>query len=708
MAESAKRDEEYLHALVSDYEAARSDDRAWSQLVGTLFGILVALLGVLAATLPSVQGFGCKAGGSGCHPANSFLLAVIPVAPVAVLGYAAYVGIPAALRSYYMRELEEEIRKVLDRQPMQALYGERVSAFSWVDLQLEVASLRRGRLGYRALALTIFVCVAVAYGGLIVVIFQHVGTTARALMAVFYSAVALFLLAMAHRGTSGGLAVFKAAASKLAMTSRGRPAGEGGATTAERSSASHGGLALARYLLLPRPVDVVKWLFVPGATLVFLSLSRNTYHWHWHLLAVLSIASLVFEGLVYAARYQWNDVRDYRRDDAHPAVHARGRLPRPAEPAAQRSVLITSIIVLVYRLGLAVALTAILAPPLVTWSLASIGLVFGSGLVYELLKDASRKHAIDEGGDVWPALLAIRRVAPVWLWVGTGYAVRGVAAWQICLYAGGRPSAAVVTLAILLLAAYGMLFVTQTWALEATSFLLARIADDPRRPHWITAAGRQKPHAVSLLRFLCLGVPVFTSTGGSAERDAQSFVCAGSGPALPLPRAEARTSRLQARFCSFARERALVRPTRPLSPWHPALIVCAGCAEALIFVSPGGTIDAALAAGLTVAVCFAVLSSLLLRSKRWRWLVALGAVAAAFVLTAGSGHSTVAAVPFAIVVIVDAVFRVSSFHDLVMFSPNVAALLSKVLRRALVFAFADAAELLLRQQRGREDVAEEG
>ena len=106
-------DNDYLATLLVDYESARSDDRAWAQLLGTLFGILVALLGALAAALPSLNVFGCRGNTANCHPANGFLLAVIPVAPVAVIAFAALIGLPATIRSYYMRGLEKEIRSVI-------------------------------------------------------------------------------------------------------------------------------------------------------------------------------------------------------------------------------------------------------------------------------------------------------------------------------------------------------------------------------------------------------------------------------------------------------------------------------------------------------------------------------------------------------------------------------------------------------------------
>ncbi len=48
-------EDDYLATLLVDYEAARSDDRSWAQVLGTVFGILVALLGALLAALPALM-----------------------------------------------------------------------------------------------------------------------------------------------------------------------------------------------------------------------------------------------------------------------------------------------------------------------------------------------------------------------------------------------------------------------------------------------------------------------------------------------------------------------------------------------------------------------------------------------------------------------------------------------------------------------------
>ena len=106
-------DDDYLAALLVDYEAARSDDRSWSQLMGTLFGILIALVGALVAALPSLNVNGCTGNRGSCDLWSGLLPATIPVAPVAVAAFAIYVGIPGVIRSYYMRGLEQEIRRVL-------------------------------------------------------------------------------------------------------------------------------------------------------------------------------------------------------------------------------------------------------------------------------------------------------------------------------------------------------------------------------------------------------------------------------------------------------------------------------------------------------------------------------------------------------------------------------------------------------------------
>src|SRR4051794_40691941 len=90
------------------------------------------------------------------------------------------------------------------------------------------------------------------------------------------------------------------------------------------------GRSLRSYLLLPRPGDCGKaWLFL--ATLVLGMAASGSVSSPRLVRALIVWAALEF--LVYQARYQWNDIRGFHADQAHPDAAQRGRLPGPVDRA---------------------------------------------------------------------------------------------------------------------------------------------------------------------------------------------------------------------------------------------------------------------------------------------------------------------------------------------------------------------------------------
>src|SRR5207253_1244883 len=126
---------------------------------------------------------------------------------------------------------------------------------------------------------------------------------------------------------------------------------------------------------------------------------------------------LVLELLVYQARYQWNDVRGFAADQAHPDRVARGRLPGPIERA--RPHITASLVVAGVRLALAAAL-AIAVPGLRGIILAMTVGVFGGAFVYEHVRSRATGRTNEVPVPLHPSLLAL------WTAVGAGYAVRGM------------------------------------------------------------------------------------------------------------------------------------------------------------------------------------------------------------------------------------------------------------------------------------------
>ncbi len=246
-----------------------------------------------------------------------------------------------------------------------------------------------------------------------------------------------------------------------------------------------GGRSLVGYLLVPRPKDMVKALLMP-ATFTLGVLTGGHLDRDAVLRAV--VAWVALELLVYPARYQWNDVRGFVADQAHPDERDRGRLPGPIERA--RVHVTASCVVALARVA-AVAGLALLLPGLHLGGVLStitVG-VFGIAVGYEALRAGTGRT-----GRVPPPLRP--RLVALWVVVGAGYALRGMIGLVAAVDPRERPVALVA--AAVALWAFGVAFVTSRWALEALAF--ARI--DNGRLVWTARAEQAREHLLGLVRWL--------------------------------------------------------------------------------------------------------------------------------------------------------------------------------------------------------------
>ena len=339
--------------------------------------------------------------------------------------------------------------------------------------------------------------------------------------------------------------------------------------------------------------------------------------------ARFTVLWLVLELLICQARYQWNDIAGVDSDLRHPEAGARSRLPAGSTPQARRRSI---------RLSWLTAAARVLAALLVGWLTGLTGqvlvlaaAVFAIAGSYELLRASRYRH--------WTLV----RVVAVWLAVGLGYLVRGGLGLSLGGLAWG--SAAMVS-TLVCLAAFGIMFVLLTWALESTSYCTA---DDDGRWHARPELAA-KPHLAALLRHVA----------GPLD---------GAGPP---PGAS--------RYCGG--DRVLRGGSRLSAPWNLALLAAS---------ASGGVSGAALArphaAGSAAAVAWIVAAAAGLaggvalarcRSSRDRWAVAaawfLLVVAAG--LVARPGLPVLAGLPWLVVAGLYCMFCGWSYRELVAASPG--------------------------------------
>jgi hypothetical protein len=452
--------------LLADYQAARDDERSFATVQAASIGLAISLLGLIAAGITQTCTIQQR---PGCYALPPFFLAALPLGPAAVGSFLMIFGAASTVRNYYLRALEQELRRYVPGS-FDGLAS--VGPASLVALTIELTSLRRGRLGYRLLTNFIFLTVVVIFGGITLYIGLRVPGNVQVFMAVVYIPFAVILFAEIYAVTVGGRRLFVDAVERVSV-------GPGGLPRVTQPTRPPRQRRLASYLLIPRPEDWPKWLIAPGAYLL-VAWSRGSLGDPRNFVVLW----LVLEFLIYESRYQWNDIRGMAGDQAHPERRARARLPIGRTPAKTRRNVAASIIVAVVRLLLAggVGVMTGLSRPI----LALVLLVFAIALVYEWLRSVEVDRA------------AIVRGVPaaavgIWLIVGLGYGIRAGVAMAS---AGVRLTAPIGIVGLLCLAMFGIMFVLLTWALESAS--LSRVAGRTLHP---TEELFERPHIGALVKY---------------------------------------------------------------------------------------------------------------------------------------------------------------------------------------------------------------
>jgi hypothetical protein len=391
-----------------------------------------------------------------------------------------------------------------------------------------------------------------------------------------------------------------------------------------------GGRKLASYLAFPRPEAWAKALIAPAC--FALAATSTGRLGDWKRFAVLW---LVLEFLIYAARYQWNDIRGIDADLRHAERAARSRLPVGTTARARRRSIRLSGLTAAARI-LAALLIGVLAG--LTRQVLLLGAaVFVVAAAYEFLRALG------------PGAPRGARVTAVWVVVGLGYVIRG----GLGLSTAGLAWGSVAMMAgLVCVGSFGIMFVLLTWALEATSYCAADASGG-----WHARADLAgKPHLAALLPYL--GRPV--RAGADGERDTEADTV---GPG---------------RYCGT--DRVLREGGRWSAPWNLALLGAAvsGAVEGVALARlPAGSARAFLAA-LAVSAAGAVLLAGC-RNSPGRWVItaACGLLLTAATLLAGAALPALAAAPWLAIAALYSAFRDQSYRDLVAAGPRLAAALRK-------------------------------
>ena len=272
---------------------------------------------------------------------------------------------------------------------------------------------------------------------------------------------------------------------------------------------------LAGYLLVPRRAEaVVKvWLVVLTALYARLALVDGTpggVHGTPGAPAFavdLLVTTAVLEGLVYQARYALNDLLGVRADRHHPGKAGR-RLPAGPDGRATHGVVAAVLAGVVVRLVLAaVAVRWVAAPHLRGVLLAGCVAVLVVAVPYDALRVASAaraRAAVAAGAGPRDLLRPGPAAVALFVLVGSGYAVRAIVG--LAVGAPGHLPGLLIAVGGGCFAAFGSMFVTMTWAVDALN-LLGPATRPPSGPAtWpVTRSLADYPHLGPLLGEIARG-----------------------------------------------------------------------------------------------------------------------------------------------------------------------------------------------------------
>lgn len=424
--ESIPGQSERLTALMYAYEIERQEDTSYRTMQATFVSLALTAAAVLGNLLTRVcgvfeQGVSPTNDGPTCIEVPPGFLAAMPLLLLAFFAYLASNGLRATIRSYYLRALEREIATELGpdaarlasfkpagrpaTRPLELSFPRS----SELSLIASATSVRRPGVA-RVFGLLAFAVIILSFIGFVAIIFAAVDLQYKLLMVGVYLPMSLLILGQAKIATEGGRRYFQRAVWALnnSLERDLHPADPPVRKT----------VSLRRYLLLPRPDALLK-TFIPPVTFLMVTAavgvpwSQAGRQFWW-----VVYGTLVFELLVYQARYQLNDIRGLSEDLDNHAAEVRSRLPVGKTPASQYFAIRTSQAVIAVRLYAAFALAWFFPNGLRALSYAAFVAVIVLTIAYEALKWTYNRSV--------PSGLQVLRTAGIYLLAWAGYALRGL------------------------------------------------------------------------------------------------------------------------------------------------------------------------------------------------------------------------------------------------------------------------------------------
>lgn len=462
----------YLSVLLNDYNEAREDERNFLLLQATSLTLgITAAAGLLVFFEQVID--------RNKEPDNRFPDLVIAGALMAgfvTIAFALWVGSVATVRSFYLRSLEREIRRVAKFDDTS--FGDLgLRPISYHELIVEHNSLAK------PLSTTASILVNIIVVGLITVFgaigsflaFQIHGKWMIPIVLLVNVSFVLYALWQLWVTSVGGRKYVKDLMKRYEERL--------GRDLVTRNARPSPGPMIS-YALLPRPDDLAKSLFTVGGLVIAWIAIRDVSNVNLRSMIVVFVA---IELLAYQARYQINDLLGRSEDRRSPTARRRGRLPEGGVPLSVFSILLR--IVLIASAVLYLFDTDNRGETQGVWfRLLLLTLsVFALMVPYEIVRNWVR-------ADPGASFRKRRTITCILLFlVALGYPLR-FAGSALCLT--GTLSPGLWAPQIVMGFGLGWVFVAPTWVLESFSYVSHKSSDN--RSYLVRDECRRKYHVKEL------------------------------------------------------------------------------------------------------------------------------------------------------------------------------------------------------------------
>ena len=400
-SEGTKQVDRELTVLIADYQATREDQRQAS----------VRQAAVLSAGIAVFAAFYYLAAEQDDYLSSKPLLALaLPLAPYLVAQTYVWYEIDTILRGYYVRALE---RAIQEHVAVPSALGHGINLPSLGHLSYTIVAPRYWSFPIRVINIVAWIAVIALFGGSALLAIFSLPTAIDQIYALtLYAILAGFLMSVARSAIFRGARRFFVDAFQQYPRVSSEPL--------HRVITSRDPEARKRwqYLLMPRLGELIKWATFLLAWIIALIGSLLAHGFDGASLelsvTLALLYLLIFEYLIYQARYQWNDLRSTKSEAIHISREGRGRLPEKCEKQSF-AVMIARILTayylvdLVFRSG---SLQYLLLPSYVVITLPLI-----LALPYEALREISDRDTVRG----WCRSLVH---GSIYLLVGFGFALR--------------------------------------------------------------------------------------------------------------------------------------------------------------------------------------------------------------------------------------------------------------------------------------------